>query len=173
MASNILETLVTGIATSLENKDVNTAVKDIELALKQAIQNPGLLPAECLSGSPDGYKRHLLHVNADSPFTIMSLVWLPGQESPVHGHQAWCVVGIAEGTLTTESFTRRSDGNLECIASSTAQPGETCIELPGNGDIHRLANRSNSKAVSLHIYGMDLSENACRINECHEYKDCA
>ena len=33
-------------------------------------------------------------------FTLLSIVWGPGQFSPPHAHDTWCAYAVAENTLT-------------------------------------------------------------------------
>ena len=67
-------------------------------------------------GEPDdfdcsdaGYTRHLIHEQQDPPFSLYTMVWRPGQWTPVHDHGAWGIVGVLEGEL----HERRDRGRLE------------------------------------------------------------
>ena len=51
------------------------------------------------SATPARYMRHVLYVDPHDDFVITAITWLPGQVSPVHGHQVWCAYGVAEGEL--------------------------------------------------------------------------
>lgn len=140
------------------------SMEALEKAVAAAMHAPDLLtPAqkECAAAC---YRRHVVHVDKTVPFTILSLVWRPGQKTPVHGHRAWCAVGIAQGGIDVETFHCREDGTLEKKETIPCRVGATCIETPGDGDIHRLSNGSHGLAVSLHIYGLDLTEDPAQIN---------
>src|SRR3954451_21867502 len=54
----------------------------------------GLLTPEQYEGDPERYRQHLLHAESDGSFSIVGLVWLPGQCTPVHDHVSWCVTGV-------------------------------------------------------------------------------
>jgi predicted metal-dependent enzyme (double-stranded beta helix superfamily) len=45
-----------------------------------------VLTAEQRLGSPDGYVSHTLHVEPDGSFSIVALVWRPGQITRIHDH---------------------------------------------------------------------------------------
>src|SRR5215207_7096100 len=66
--------------------------------LKPLLAADGWLAAEHQVGSDDGYRQHLLHVSGCRRLSIVALVWLPRQRTPVHDHVSWCVVGVYRGT---------------------------------------------------------------------------
>ena len=49
------------------------------------------------TGDPARYLSHLLHAEPDGSFSIVAMVWLPGQVTPVHDHVTWCVFGVLQG----------------------------------------------------------------------------
>ena len=51
--------------------------------LRPTLTVPGLLTDEQRQGSVDGYTQHVLHVEPDGAFSVVALVWLPGQATPV------------------------------------------------------------------------------------------
>lgn len=121
-----------------------------------------LLSAESYQGDPDTYRQHLLHAEPGGGFSIVGLVWLPGQRTPVHDHVSWCVTGVHQG----EEHERRyrlipagTDGGparLVATEDVVNPQGSVCGFAPP-GDIHRVWNGCADKAVSLHLYGADIS----------------
>ncbi|MCG3041905.1 cysteine dioxygenase family protein [Streptomyces sp. S1A] len=123
---------------------------------------PGLLtPGQC-EGDPERYRQHLLHAEADGSFSVVALVWLPGQRTSVHDHVSWCVTGVHQG----EEHERRyrllpadSPGGrarLTATGDVVNPQGSVCGFAPP-GDIHRVWNGGSDKAVSIHVYGADVS----------------
>jgi predicted metal-dependent enzyme (double-stranded beta helix superfamily) len=104
-------------------------------------------------GDPARYMRHLLYVDPHDDFVITAITWLPGQQSPVHGHYVWCAYGVVEGVLTEETF--KAPGKLlETIGTRTLRAGELA-EMDFGGPIyHRVSNRSDQPLVTLHLYGV-------------------
>ena len=47
--------------------------------LRLHLPTPDVLTAAQRLGSPDGYRSHTLHVAPDGSFSIVALVWRPGQ----------------------------------------------------------------------------------------------
>ena len=48
----------------------------------------------------------VLHVAPDGVFSVVAVVWQPGQTIPIHDHGSWCVVGVYEGEEEEISYPR-------------------------------------------------------------------
>src|SRR5690348_877958 len=62
-----------------------------------------LTPAQRMP-SADHYARHVVYGDPAGRFTILSLVWMPGQFSPPHAHQTWCAFAVCDNTLTETEY---------------------------------------------------------------------
>ena len=56
-----------------------------------------VLAPERRRGDPDAYRSHVLHTEPDGSFSIVALVWRPGQATPIHDHVTWCVFTVVQG----------------------------------------------------------------------------
>ncbi len=116
-----------------------------------------VLTAEERAGAPDDYQCHVLHVEPDGSFSVTAMVWRPGQVTPIHDHVTWCVFGIIQGIEYEELFALAADGShLTDVGRSANRPGEVSGLAPP-GDIHRVRNIGDSVAISLHVYGADIT----------------
>lgn len=135
----------------------------LQRALREAVgPRNGWLRPEHRVGDPARYMRHLLYVDPDDDFIIAAISWLPGQQSPVHGHYVWCAFGVAEGELTEEEF-RAPRGVLEPVGTRVLRAGELAQELP-EPNYHRVSNRGDRTLVSLHLYGVASDKLTTGIN---------
>jgi predicted metal-dependent enzyme (double-stranded beta helix superfamily) len=139
----------TVLATHASWSDTAQLVAD---QLRRHLPGPDVLTAEQRLGSPDGYRSHTLHVEPDGSFSIIALVWRPGQETRIHDHVTWCVFGVIQGVEHEELF----DADLRMVGRSDNQVGEVSGFAPP-GDIHRVHNTSDGTAISIHIYGTDVT----------------
>ncbi|HZO67105.1 MAG TPA: cysteine dioxygenase family protein [Kribbellaceae bacterium] len=120
--------------------------------LREHLPGPEVLtPAQRL-GDPERPVGHLLHSEADGTFSILGLVWRPGQATRIHDHITWCVVGVLEGIEHEELY----DAQLNPIGARDGHPGDVSGFAPP-GDIHRICNTGTQNAISLHIYGTDIT----------------
>jgi predicted metal-dependent enzyme (double-stranded beta helix superfamily) len=140
---------------------------DCAEALREAIQNTAWLRAEHRVGDPTRYMRHVLYVDPDGAFVMTAITWLPGQVSPLHGHQVWCAFGVAEGDLTEESF-RHTNGKLSLVKTQTYRPGDVAERDLDCKAIHRVSNRSRGTIVSLHLYGVSAERLTTGINRLYD-----
>ncbi|MFI6451384.1 cysteine dioxygenase [Streptosporangium amethystogenes] len=126
------------------------AVADL---LRERLPSPEILTEEERLGDPDGYIGHTLH--AEEGFSVVAVVWRPGQRTAIHDHIAWCVFGVLRG-VEYETLYRDHGDHLTEIGRTANQTGEVSGFAPP-GDIHRVHNTGDETAISLHIYGADLS----------------
>lgn len=120
--------------------------------LRRHLPTPDVLTGEQRAGSPDGYRGHTLYAEPDGSFSIVGLVWRPGQLTRIHDHTTWCVFGVIQGVEHEDLF----DADLNLIGSSDNHVGDVSGFAPP-GDIHRVHNTADGTAISIHIYGTDVS----------------
>ena len=120
--------------------------------LRRNLPSPDVLTAEQRLGSPDGYRGHTLHVEPDGSFSIVALVWRPGQLTRIHDHVTWCAFGVIQGVEHEELF----DADLNVIGRSANHAGDVSGFAPP-GDIHRVHNTGEDTAISIHVYGTDVT----------------
>jgi 3-mercaptopropionate dioxygenase len=126
-------------------------------ALGAHLPAPEILTSEERQGSPDGYRCHTLHTEPDGSFSVCALVWRPGQVTPIHDHVTWCVFGVLRGAEYEERFALGPGGEfLEQTGDSVNLTGEVGGFAPP-GDIHRVRNHGADIAISLHVYGADIT----------------
>lgn len=131
------------------------AADRVAAAVRRHLPGPDVLTPEQLRGDPAGYQTHLLHAEPDGSFSIVVMVWLPGQVTPIHDHLTWCVTAVLQGTEYEEIFAAHGD-HLEVIARNRNLTGTVSGFAPP-GDIHRVRNVGSGIAVSMHIYGTDIT----------------
>ncbi|WP_219468143.1 cysteine dioxygenase family protein [Nonomuraea rhizosphaerae] len=112
-----------------------------------------LLTPQEREGAPDKYVSHVLHASDD--FSIVAVVWRPGQGTVIHDHVSWCAFGVISG-IEHETLYRDMGDHLVEIGQAANMPGEASGFAPP-GDIHKVINVSDEVGVSVHVYGADVS----------------
>lgn len=132
---------------------------------------PDLLTAAQREGDPDHYRQHVLHAEDDGGFSIVALVWLPGQATSIHDHVSWCVTGVHEGRESERRFRLVGEGAARRLVTTgqvvTNAPGDVSAFAPP-GDIHRVRNACQGTAISLHVYGADILRLGTSIRRTYE-----
>jgi 3-mercaptopropionate dioxygenase len=61
------------------------------------------------------YRQHVRHVEPDGSFSVVTLVWLPGQPTPIHDHVTWCVVGVYKGNEHEVRFRLENENDVDYL----------------------------------------------------------
>jgi len=126
-------------------------------ALERHLPSPSMLTAEQRTGDLETYKSEVLHSEPDGSFSIVALVWRPGQVTPIHDHVTWCVFEVIQGVEWEELFELGEQGSYLLEAGYRVnETGEVSGFAPP-GDIHRVRNAGDLTAISIHIYGTDVA----------------
>ncbi len=129
--------------------------------LRRHLPTPAVLAEIQRAGGADsdqvGGRSRLLHAEPDGTFSILALVWRPHQVTRIHDHVTWCVFGVVQGVEHEELFTLSDRGDhLVPAGHNVNRVGEVGGFAPP-GDIHRVRNAGEDTAVSIHIYGTDIT----------------
>jgi 3-mercaptopropionate dioxygenase len=148
-----MTTLVNGIRTAVDrNADWTETAELVAEQLRLHMPGPEVLTAEQRLGSLESYQGHTLHVEPGGSFSIVGLVWRPGQLTRIHDHVTWCAFGVIQGVEHEELF----DADLNLIGRSENHVGDVSGFAPP-GDIHRVHNTGAETAISIHVYGTDVT----------------
>ncbi len=150
--------------TSVE-KDQSEIIRKISRKLKILISSgDDLLTDVEREANAAHYNRHLVYMDRQRRFVIMSAVWLPGQGTPVHDHGTWGVTGTLEGELKVTNYLRVDDGKKAGFVKLRESTGVYCgpasvsYVLPPNEEIHKVENIGEKTTYSFHVYGRDTIE---------------
>ena len=163
-----LEALVDSLDRAVRDAGTpSAAVWAVGEALRPCLGDPALLPRDHVVGGATAYRQHVLHVAPDAAFSLVALVWLPGQETPVHDHLTWCVVGVHQGAEDETRYEFTPDGEqLRETVRVHAGVGDVAGLLPP-GDIHRVRNGTDDVTVSLHVYGTDVTRTGSSVRRIY------
>ncbi|WP_282606281.1 hypothetical protein [Pelagibius sp. Alg239-R121] len=123
------------------------------------------LKPEHFQSKPDCYARNAIHVDADGGFSLYSLVWLPGQWTPIHDHGTWGVVGVVQGVLEERNLIRvdpdqTRDTGIDLRRGGPILLGEGTVTtfVPNPDHIHKTGvPEDREQTVSLHLYGRAMN----------------
>jgi len=131
---------------------------DGKTLLTELISHDDWLPEYFANSHPERYQQYLLYCDPMERFSIVSFVWGPGQQSPVHDHTVWGMVGVMRGAELCEEFQLDPpSGKLIAGKTHTLKLGDVDIVSPRIGDIHKVSNAlSDRSSVSIHVYGANI-----------------
>ncbi|MEP6969852.1 MAG: cysteine dioxygenase [Betaproteobacteria bacterium] len=148
--------------TRLADQGLNEAALLAEAAplMRTLVERDDWLPEALALPHPEFYRQYLLHADALGRFSIVSFVWGPGQQTPVHDHTVWGIIAMLRGAEFSQAYQRAPDGALApSAAEHRLDPGDVEMVSPTLGDVHRVRNAFADKAsISIHMYGANIGE---------------
>ncbi len=158
----LLSRLVADIRTALRDGAADgperTAAR-VAQAVAPHLRHEGLLSPAQLEPDQWSYRQHVLHAEPDGTFSVVALVWLPGQRTSIHDHLCWCVIGTYRGAEEEVRYRLVNDAEgpfLVPVDTAMNDTGTVTFLVPP-GDIHEVRNPADCTTVSIHVYGADMS----------------
>jgi predicted metal-dependent enzyme (double-stranded beta helix superfamily) len=152
-----LDGLVTGVRAALSRRgDWQRTARRAARALRRDLPSSEVLTG-AHPGDQEDLRSRLLHVEPDGAFSIQAIVWPPGRVTRIHDHVSWCVFGVIQGVVDEELFTLDSSGEFLVPAGRTTNATGAVNGFAPPGDIHRVTNTEDRTAITIHVYGTDLS----------------
>jgi len=156
-----LQQFVDGVSNLLEqNKSEAEFHPEVGELLKELVKEDNWLDPKYAVPDSEYYRQYLLYVDPQERFSVVSFVWGPGQETPVHNHTVWGVIGMLRGEEYEQSFGIGAD-NILIPSDKEARllPGDIGFVSPSIGDVHRVRNAFDDQvSISIHIYGGDIGK---------------
>ena len=164
MMQDVVQKLERAVTSS---EDIEAVVDAVRTCLVARLTIRGWLPDEATAVSEEGYARHLLHRDPHGRFTVVAMVWGPGQKTPIHDHAGiWCVEGVYAGCIRVTSYDLRARNGARCRF-------EPCRELTQDigcagalippVEYHVIENPEDVPAITVHVYGGELE--TCNVFE--------
>lgn len=146
-----------------------------EPLMKALVAHDDWLPEAMAQPHPQFYQQHLLYGDPLDRFSLVSFVWGPGQQTPVHDHTVWGIIGMLRGSECAQGFARAADGRVTPAGPEvTLRPGDLDKVSPTLGDIHVVRNaHADRVSISIHLYGGNIGRIARHVYvpESGEVKD--
>ncbi len=159
--SPALREFVTRVDTLLSREtDEERFLPDIGEAMRTLVADDGWLQPEHAAPHPEYYQQYLLYADPEARFSVVSFVWGPGQETPIHDHTVWGVIGMLRGAELAQNYRIGEGGVPKAEAEPIRlEPGAVEFVSPRIGDVHRVSNAlSDEVSISIHAYGADIGE---------------
>jgi len=167
-ATQLLAELAATLDATLDRCAPHAMPAATKAAMRGYLCQTELLRPEHKTGSADNYRRHLLYADPQRQFSILAIVWQPGQRTAVHGHTAWGAVGVFSGNPYCEIFDTSVNASprmrVEPTVKLLLKPQDMATVQPGIDDVHRIGNDGPAAAITIHVYGRDLLAQPASIN---------
>ena len=162
--SSKMDELVRRLDAAVEIKDDETRCRNVKKVLTDIVGTAeDFVDPALLTPAPDHYARRLLHRDPAGRYSVLVMVWDRGQGTALHDHAGmWCVECVYRGRIRVTSYSVRG-GNpetgvvqFERETQIHAGVGEAGALIPPF-EYHVLENAEQTPAVTLHVYGGDMT----------------
>jgi predicted metal-dependent enzyme (double-stranded beta helix superfamily) len=158
MSNQKLLTFVQGMSRLLESKPAQEVTLEAGGQLLAAlVATDDWLPEMFTVPHPQHYQQYLLYADPLERFSMVSFVWGPGQQTPVHDHMTWGLIGMLRGQEIDTHYFKQTDGSYLRGQSRILQPGQVGSVAPSTHDVHEVANAHRDQtSISIHVYGGNI-----------------
>ena len=158
--SDRLLSFISGV-TRLVQTEQASEEKTLEQAtalMRSLVSTDDWLPEAMAQSDPKYYQQHLLYGDPLDRFSLVSFVWGPGQQTPIHDHTVWGVIGMLRGNECAQSYELDPNGLVrELGPEAVLAAGQVECVSPRIGDIHRVRNaHADRVSISIHLYGGNI-----------------
>ena len=142
-----------------EHPEPRAACAAIEPHFRELLAQDGWLSDEHagpnpMSGMGGGIGQWLLFRAGDGGLSLFSLVVPPGEQTPIHDHLAWGLIGLYRGEQEEDVFDADENG-IELDRTQRVLPGGLYKLFPPRDDVHRVRTVSAEPSISIHLLTND------------------
>lgn len=156
-----LEQFTSEVSNILQSgKEEAAFLPEIGESMKKLVAQDNWLNEDYAKPHPEYYQQYLLYAAPDDSFSVVSFVWGPGQQTPIHNHTVWGVIGMLRGEENEQSYELGENNTPQAIQLATQLlPGDIGFVSPDIGDIHRVSNGLKDQvSISIHAYGGNIGK---------------
>ncbi len=137
--------------------------QSVKQALEQIVQSgDDFLEEHFLAPNPDRYARRLVHKDPGGAYTVLAMVWAPGQGTPLHDHAGkWCCECVYRGRIKVVQFELETPIDAPVLTFKQmgtiyAGKGQAGALIPPY-EYHSIENDGDVPAVTIHVYSGELT----------------
>jgi predicted metal-dependent enzyme (double-stranded beta helix superfamily) len=157
-----IDLLIDGLNKAVKPDDVSRITCGVKEILTDLVGRKALrLPDDVAAPRPGTYARRLLHRDRERSYTVVAMIWGPGQHTELHDHAGmWCVECVVQGVLdiTQYDMVERGDDRCRFAVQQTVRAGvgdAGCLIPPF--EYHAISNPLPDRtSITLHVYGGEM-----------------
>jgi predicted metal-dependent enzyme (double-stranded beta helix superfamily) len=154
-----LRTFVEDVTAIVSQEHQEAAlVERVRPCLSTLIAADDWLPPQFTIPHPTWYQQYLLHCDPQQRFSVVSFVWGPGQQTPIHDHTVWGLIGMLRGAEIGTRYAAGEPGSpMRVGEAERLEPGAIDVVSPAVGDVHVVRNAYVDRvSISIHVYGANI-----------------
>lgn len=161
-SSGSVNGLVHRLEAAVAATDTGTVCQQVKSILMEELGTQRLIVPEIfLRPVPSGYARRRLFLDPEGRFSVVVMVWAPGQGTPLHDHAGhWCVECVYAGKIRVTSFELEQEEPERALfrrREVTEAGVGTAGALIPPFQYHTIENPYEAMAVTLHVYRGEIT----------------
>lgn len=155
--------LIAKLDSAVEIAETKGCCHSVKDALEEIVRSgEDFIEGTFLKPAPDKYARRLLHLDPKGRYSVLVMVWGPGQGTPIHDHaHMWCVECVYRGQIKVVSYDLKGSEDdplvqFEQQETIFAGPGEAGALIPPY-EYHTIENAASDPAITIHVYGGEMT----------------
>ena len=159
---------------AVEQQEMKGCCYAVKEALEHVVHSgKDFLDDQFLETAPDKYARRLVYLDPQGRYSVLAMVWDSGQGTALHDHAGmWCVECVYRGKILVTSYSHdKEDGDKHWFTQQeqiVAGVGEAGALIPPF-DHHTIQNTFDVPAVTIHVYGGEMTWADCFLPEDGHY----
>jgi 3-mercaptopropionate dioxygenase len=118
------------------------------------------LPPEVTQPSANRHVTYPLYIAPDDSWSMASVVWDVGQQTPVHSHETWGVAAIYAGVEQEIRYLKPAEPDA-CTPLTRAgeerwEPGQVTVCCTTDDDVHAVTAVGDEPTIGIHVYGGNI-----------------
>jgi predicted metal-dependent enzyme (double-stranded beta helix superfamily) len=157
-----IDLLIDRLNEAVRPGDVSSVTRRVKETLTDLVgRNLLHLPDAVAAPRPGAYARRLLHRDAMRRYTLVAMIWGPGQHTELHDHAGvWCVECVVQGSLDVTQYDIVERAGDRCRFAMQQQiragVGDAGCLIPPF-EYHVLSNPLPDRtSITLHVYGGEM-----------------
>jgi predicted metal-dependent enzyme (double-stranded beta helix superfamily) len=147
------------VASSDDEHDITARVA---VLLSELLAGGYRLPAEATRPASDRHVTYPLYIAPDDSWSMASVVWDVGQQTPVHSHETWGVAAIYAGVEHERRFLKPAPA-AACTPLTPAgedrwEPGQVTVCCTTDDDVHAVTAVGDEPTIGIHVYGGNIGK---------------
>ncbi len=167
-----LERLIDVIDAAVAQATFEGITGSLKTGLQDLIRGGQIdLPEDLCTTCQDHYGRRLLYRSPEHGYSVVAMIWGPGQGTALHDHAGtWCVEGVVRGQIevTQYDMVERQGEHWRFHREDTLTTGVGAAgSLIPPFDYHTIRNaNAEATSVTVHVYGTEMDH--CTVFEPEE-----
>jgi predicted metal-dependent enzyme (double-stranded beta helix superfamily) len=141
--------------------DEHEITERVAALLSELLTSGYRLPPEATRPSRDRHVTYPLYIAPDDSWSMASVVWDVGQQTPVHSHETWGVAAIYAGIEHERRFlkpTAAATCALTPAGEDRWEPGQVTVCCTTDDDVHAVTAVGDEPTIGIHVYGGNIGK---------------